>query len=331
MPRLNPQKNIFLLRNRFLKDIRFFFEQHEFLETQTPSLVENPGLEPNLKYFHTTVKKNELGPSSKTELYYLRTSPEYHLKKLLSLNIEKLFEISNSFRNAEISSEHYPEFLLLEWYQCPGSYLDIIQDVKNLFLYFSTKHYSLNQNYHLNKVDVIDFCDLFKNHINFDLDTCLKNKNYESLLEKIPEKINCKCPQEAIDYLFVDQIQKKLGKNNPVIINHYPYFKGGLAKTLTSTPWLSKRFEVYIKGHELANAFDEVIDSSKQRELCLEDINQRKNLYPQAPCPTIDDDFLIALEKIKNPAGGIALGLDRLLMLLDEKNSLNDISLFHWD
>jgi len=132
-------KELLLKRHEVLKVTRNYFHENGFIEVQTPLLVTNPGLEPHLDYFKTEYLPS-MDKTLKSKTLYLPTSPEYHLKKALGKSgLEKIFEITKSFRNGETSKEHQPEFLILEWYRAPGTYKEIANDTEKLINNLSDK------------------------------------------------------------------------------------------------------------------------------------------------------------------------------------------------
>jgi elongation factor P--(R)-beta-lysine ligase len=322
------RKQILVLRHHFIKSIReFFVNKNDFIEVETPLLVKNPGLEPHLEYFQTEYRPSMGGEAPQT--YYLPTSPEYHLKKALAEGLPRIFEITRSFRNGELSRRHQPEFAMLEWYRHPASYREIAQDVQNLFVEVaalfsaSPKHWS----------DVRHFTVLeaFEEFCGLALDLILRNGEQESLARRAREAGFKQVSEtadfeEAFNHLVVDVIERKFEEFHVCFLWDYPLEMAALSKRKKDRPYLCERFEVYFKGLELANAFGELTDAKEQRKRCLTDQAERTRLY-NAPAPPLDEEFLSSLEHLSE-AGGIALGLDRLLQALVGSDSLEKVLAF---
>ncbi len=322
---MNPKAELVRVRHQYLQSVRQFFSQRDFLELVTPTLVSNPGLEVYLEPFQTDYVPSMVKGQKKT--FYLPTSPEYHLKKILALGCPKIFEIAKSFRNGESSAEHEPEFLMLEWYRCPGSYKDIANDfellLKDLANAFSAEAALWS------KVDHITVAEAFLKYAEISLDDILCGK--QSLEKQCESKYpNLFSHSDDFETLFnkilVTYVEPKLGQQGPTFLWDYPASMCALAQVKPQNALYCERFEVYWRGIELANAFGELTDEVEQRRRCLADIEIRKQKYGFSP--PLDESFLQALGQLKHPAGGVAVGLDRLLQCLLGKKTLQDVLLF---
>jgi len=315
------------MRARLIRKMREFFEERDFLAIETPLLVRNPGLEPHLEHFKTQLK---IGMGiNKSETLFLPTSPEYHLKKALGWGIPKVFEITKSFRNAELSPKHQPEFSILEWYRCPGTYCDIANDFSELCAILA-KTFELNPLWANSKY--ISVRDAFKKFANLDLDEILLNPDSLSLAARKAGHEFVEADDDfssSFNKIIVTLIEKNLGFQGIEFLWDYPASEAALSQKKSSNSLYCERFEIYWKGIELANAFGELTDSAEQRKRCEVDRNVRMQLYGESP--PLDEEFLESLSEIKNPAGGIAVGLDRLIMCLLESNGLKEVIAFPYE
>ncbi|MDD4352105.1 MAG: EF-P lysine aminoacylase EpmA [Candidatus Gracilibacteria bacterium] len=309
-------------RAEILKLIRQFFHKREFIETETPILVKYPGQEPYLNPFETKL----ISRDGKKEDYYLITSPEYALKKLLTAGLPRIFEITRSFRNREENSlTHNPEFTMLEWYRAYADYEDIMQDTLNLIktinqeINGSNKLTYQGQTYDLDKPLIMTMKEAFRQYAGEDLDDYVTGRGQACLA---PSRL------DALFYnIFMQKIEPELKKiQAPVILKEYPYFQAALARKCPKNELYAERFELYLAGMELANAFSELNDAKEQRARFLEEQSIRK--AQGKPILPLDESFLDALSLGMPPAGGIALGIDRLIMLLLDKPDIKDIITF---
>ncbi len=324
-----PSKNLLEAYSDFIQTVKIYFKKLGFLESFTPSLVECPGTEPYLDLFSTNLR---FGRQSKK--IYLPTSPELHLKKMLALDYGPVFEIKSCYRNGEISNHHEPEFLMLEWYR-PFQHLEAIaQDVQGLLEVVSKKSISLRK---------ISVQELFWNELSFDLQPETSREELQSLAKSVNVVYH---PTDSFDEifhrLFLEKIEKAFEQEpNPVLVYHYPSCLAAYSR-LTENGW-ADRFEVYWKGLELANAFHELNDPLEQRRRMEADLKKKQDLScqrdhlpshfapPRSLLPEefpLDEEFLQTLESGIPPAGGIALGLDRLFMLLHNLDQIQDLKVF---
>lgn len=300
----------------YLQALRMFFVGRGFVEVKTPTLVICPGTEPSLDVFST-----ELIVGSRRQKLYLPTSPELHLKKALALGADKVFELASCFRNGEITDRHQPEFLMLEWYRAYANLAAIKTDMTELVLtlakVLSVPAPSAIRSYSL--------ADLFQRHCGFELKPETTARELKALAEKIGVDVRS---AESIDdfffLIFMEKIESALPPNELVFVEKYPPYQAALAR-LTSDGW-GDRFEAYWKGLELCNAFHELNDPSIQRQRSEEDL-VKKNQMGKEPVP-LDEEFFRCLEAGLPPAGGIALGVERLFMALIGIENISGLRLF---
>ena len=286
-------------RGEIIEEIRRFFMARGFLEIDTPSLVRYPGQEPYLDVFKTEFSARHEGEEIHDDLYLI-TSPEYSLKKYLAGGFEKIFQIGKSFRNKETFSKlHNPEFTMLEWYRAYASYLEIMDDTEELVKYLFEK-FAPDWPQILEKWDRMTVEEVFQKFAN----------------SEVPEN------EEEFFELFLNQIEPHLGIEKPVIIYDYPISMAALSKRSESGE-VAERFEVYIAGMEICNAFSELNDPREQADRLNKEKSQRGKMGKEVY--DVDPKFIDALKMGMPPSGGNALGVDRLIMLLLKENSIEKI------
>jgi lysyl-tRNA synthetase class 2 len=320
-------KDLLVLRHHFLRSTReFFVEKNGFVEVETPLLVPNPGLEPHLEYFKTEFVPTMGG--GQRETLYLPTSPEYHLKKALASGLPKIFEITRSFRNGELSKRHQPEFTMLEWYRHPGGYEEIAKDVEKLCAFLADRF--AKEPAAWRKIRHFKVCEAFDEFVGLSLDLLLRNKEQDSLarraralgMKHIPEDASF---EDAFHWIVLSVLEPKFKDMDLVFLWDYPLEMAALSRRRRDRPHLAERFEFYFRGIELGNAFGELTDPLEQRRRCEADRLQRQKTYGESP--ELDEDFFRALAKL-GEAGGIAVGLDRVLQCLVGVEELSKVLAF---
>lgn len=323
-------------RARVVKGIRDFFWDKGFLEVETPSMVRLPGMEPYLDVFQTTFTGLPLqGEPAQSERMYLITSPEYAMKKLLVAGHEKIFQITKSFRNKEHESTlHNPEFTILEWYRAFASYEDIMKDTEALVSSLAGTLFDDHWvNFASHRVDVstpwekVKVKDLFKKYAHIGYEDFEDEGQFRKALKDQGYKVTAKTSYEDLFFMvFLNVIEPNLGVQKPTIVYEYPVRMAALSKKCEHDPRYAERFEVYIAGMELCNAFTELNDPAEQRSRLEAERKERQKLgkedYP------VDQSFIRALEFGMPPSGGIALGVDRLVMLLTGVTDIRDLLYF---
>ncbi len=288
----------------YITVVRNFFKDKRFLDVKTKTLVQCPGTEPSLDAFET-----EFILGAKKQKFYLPTSPELNLKKLLSTGAERIFEIAPVFRNGEKTERHNPEFLMLEWYRAYASLSQIKHDVIELI------EYLCDQLKIERPKEVLTFSvpELFKIHCEFDLKPETTVEELKSLAVKL--NVDTKSATSIDDYfflIFMEKIEFGWPKDRLVFIEKYPPYQAALAR-IDKQGW-AERFEVYWQGLELANAFHELNDPVLQRQRSNEDL--QKKISMNKSVVDLDEEFFQALEFGMPPSSGVALGLERLYMAM---------------
>lgn len=329
----NPESfNKIKSRADILRATREFFWLDNFLETDT--LISSPtvGQEPYLN----PVKIVLSDPSGSEHNHYLQTSPELSMKKLLAGGFEKIFQISHCFRNREsFGGLHYPEFLLLEWYRLKADYFKIMDDTEKLIKDLARKFkkneviFSGKKSFLLGDWDRLTMREVWQKYLGLELDNYLDLKFLSGLAEKYKVKVVETDRYEDVFYkIFLNEIEPKLGVGVPTIIYEYPAELSSLARLCPENKKYAERFELYICGVELANGFGELLDPVEQRARFMQEQKIRAELNKEEL--PMDDDFLSALKNLSDEgcvASGVALGLERLTMLLAGSNDIKDILL----
>lgn len=324
--------------------IRAFFKQRGFTEVETPQLVLSPGTEPFLEVFETILQIDNY-PDRRA---FLLTSPEYALKKLIAGGLGSCFEICKSFRNGEgISTTHNHEFTILEWYHVDGDYTDVMTDFElmvkaialkliestkldhevsivgdNFLLGYQGKQYDLSGPWE--RLSVAEAFKTYAQVSEVDLHDEIK------LVEKVrtlglTESLDATW-EEVFHLLMLNKIEPHLGRKRPTILYDYPTPLASLAKKKTTDPRYAERFEVYLAGLELGNAFSELLDADEQEERFRSELALRSKLGKTEY--KLDEDYLAALKSGLPPTGGIAVGIDRLAMLFANTTNIQDVVTF---
>lgn len=324
----NPRlKNIYETRLQILRFIREFFWSQDFIEAETPIALRLPGQEPYLNpmpvdFFNSFLKSHR---------FYLRTSPEYALKKLLAAGYEKVFEIGKCFRNEEnFGGTHNPEFTMIEWYRAPGTYMDFMDDTEKLFKYVGQKLSTDKLQYRECQIDWrlpwqrITVKDLWQKYVGVNLDDYLLIEQLKKLTFDLGYQVNPTDEYEDLFYkIFLNKIEARLGLETPTFVYEYPAQMCSLSRKCDHDQRYAERAELYIGGLELANGFGELVEADAQMENLQKDRALRQRLG--RPIWEVDKDFIAALKSGIKPAGGIALGVDRMVLLFTGARDINEV------
>jgi len=282
-----------------IQAIRRFFIIHGYLEVETPSLIPAPAPEVHID-------------AVSCGNWFLHASPELCMKRLLSAGYPRLFQICRCFRGKERGHRHLPEFTILEWYQAGSDYKKLMSECEAMLTFVfrelgcgSTLCCQGEQVSLQPPWEMITVADAFVRHASLTVSEALRT--------------NC------FDEMMSSCIEPALGIAKPTFIYDYPLHSGCLAKAKKDDPTLTERFELYIGGLELANAFTELTDAEEQRRRFQAAENERlamgKKAYP------VSENFLTDLESMPE-AAGIALGIDRLAMILTDRSNIDDVVAF---
>ncbi|HEV2302197.1 MAG TPA: EF-P lysine aminoacylase EpmA [Stellaceae bacterium] len=303
-------------RVRMLGAVRDFFAARGYVEVDTPALQASPGLEPHLEAFETTLFDPREGTRRPR---YLHTSPEYAMKKLLVAGMPRIWQLAHAFRDGERSATHHPEFSILEWYRVGAGYRDLMEECAALVALCQEAAGAAALQWRGASADArrqwqrLSVAQAFERCCGIDLLTA----DLEPLAAAA-RRIGI-APHQGDDWealffrIFLERIEPDLGHGAPTILYDYPLALAALSRKSEADPRLAERFEVYVCGLELANAFGELTDAAEQRARFVADQAKKRRSYGKAY--PIDEDFLAALEWGLPACAGIALGFDRLVML----------------
>ncbi len=326
----NPRsREIFEKRALIIRTIREFFWERDFVETDTPILVNLPGMEPYLDVFKTKFEPEGNGQSHDM---YLITSPEYAMKKLLVAGFPKIFQITKSFRNKETGGAlHNPEFAILEWYRTNSDYREIMIDTEALIRYLCDGLFQKKEFMFQGRViDVSGDFERLSVVEAFERYAGISREVFESSEELIGvaqgKGYKAENYDDAFFLIFLNEIEGKLGGGRPTILYEYPVSMAALSKVCPNNPKYAERFEIYISGIELCNAFSELTDAQEQGRRLGEERAQRATMGK--PLYDVDQSFLDALALGMPESGGIAFGVDRLIMLLLDQVSIENVIFF---
>jgi len=307
-------------RARIQAAIRQWFAADGFVEVETPILQAAPGAEVHLTGFAT---EWEL-PDGEERERWLHSSPEFAMKKLLAGGMPKIFQFARVFRNAEGSALHHPEFTMLEWYRTGVGYETIMADCKALLA--ATGVAGLRWAGHVcdprAEPERLTVAEAFVRHAGVDLFATVGNAEALSGASGIAMHAGDSWDDVFFRIMF-EKIESKLGMGRPTILCEYPISMAALARAKPGDPRVAERFELYVCGVELANAFGELTDPRIQRERLVADMDLKDQLYG-VRWP-VDDDFLAALDHGLPDCSGIALGFDRLVMLASGASHIEDV------
>lgn len=321
-------------RQRVLTSLRSYFVSQEFAEVETPALQISPGNETHLHAFKTEWQDPAGGGASQT--YYLHTSPEFSMKKLLVAGVPKLYQMAHTYRNGERSSRHHPEFLMLEWYRAHADTEAIMEDCIQIVRaasrasnrsIFSANNMSCDPFLEWERLTVHE---AFQRYVSVNLLSTMSDPyapDFQLLADqavRVGVRIAKGDTWEDLFFRMMgERIEPHLGKDHPVFLCDYPVSMAALARPKLEDPRLAERFELYICGYELANAFYELTDADEQERRFRSDMDMKEKLYGERY--PIDGDFIKALKHGMPASSGIALGVDRLVMLCAGTENIDDV------
>lgn len=303
-----------------LRLIREFFWSKHFIEVETPLLLKLPGQEPYLSPMKLQVH-NERQRSFGA---YLHTSPEYTLKKMLAAGYENIFSLCKVFRDYEsFGGTHNPEFTMIEWYRAHSDFYAIMQDVEELFVFLGERLRGIAPKQVPLPVRRMHMRELWQQTIGVDLDAHLSETSMRTLCRERGYMPQDEEPYEDLFFrIFLNEIEPKLQTMGTVIVHHFPVQMAALSRAAEDDPRYAERFEVYVHGLELANAFSELTDGEEQkRRLIAEHAHRRllgKDVFD------IDDAFIEAVSAMP-PSAGIALGVDRLVQVFAGQTDIDRV------
>ena len=296
---LSRKRNALTARARIIREIRRYFDEEGYLEVETPLRIPAPAPESHIDAI----------PSSD---WFLHTSPELSMKRLLAAGYGPVFQICHCWREGERGRLHLPEFTMIEWYRTDAGYLRLMDECESLIgsvaAALGLGEKIVYQGIEINlrgRWERITVAQAFSRYTRISMDEALQ--------------------RGLFDELMAQEIEPKLGISAPVFIHDYPASRGALARLKPDDPSVAERFELYMGGIELANAFAELTDPSEQRYRFIQEQQNRralgKGIYP------MPEKFLDELPRMPQSCG-IAMGLDRLVMLLLDAPSIDEVVAF---
>lgn len=303
-------------RAKMLQTIREFFAQRNVMEVETPLLASAPVTDPHLFNFETQF----ISPMSpEVQTLFLQTSPEYAMKRLLASGSGCIYQICKAFRNEEAGRFHNPEFTMLEWYRVGFDHWQLMAEISELVALVLQ----------CESPEQISYQQVFVEQLGLDPLDCSMAKLKDTCttlgFANIAEQENDR--DTLLQLLFSHYIEPKIGQQRPCLVFHFPASQSALARISPSDTRVAERFELYFKGIELANGFHELSDATEQAARFKSDNAKRKALG-RAPAK-IDNYLLSALSFGLPDCAGVALGLDRLLMLLTQSDKISDTLSFN--
>jgi lysyl-tRNA synthetase class 2 len=316
-------------RQALYSALRRFFAARGYLEVETPLLIPAPGMEPHINAFEAGfIPETDVG-SART--LYLHTSPEYAMKRLLADGAGPLFQLCKVFRNGEVSPTHNPEFTMLEFYRPQADYHAIMEDLEGALAeagrsategepgadpaFFTRTPY-----------ERLTVRDAVLRATGVDIRVHADGPSLKRAAEAAGVRTgDADSFDDIFFHLFLQRVETGLGHERPTFLIEYPASMAALSRLKPGDPAVAERVELYAKGLELANGFSELTDAVEQRTRLVEEQELRRRLgrsvYP------LDERFLDAVGRMP-PSAGIAVGLDRILMLLLGVQRISDVLLF---
>jgi lysyl-tRNA synthetase class 2 len=314
--------NTFVLRTKIIKEIRNFLDSRGFLEVETPMMQAIPG---GAKAKPFLTHHNALDMD-----LYMRIAPELYLKRLLVGGFEKVYEINRNFRNEGISIKHNPEFTMVELYQAYTDFQGVMNLCEEMIAHLADKLLGrMVITYQGSEIDLtppwkrISMKDAIKEYAEIDFDSKSEAQLEEILKAKEVDVRPGALRGELLELVFGELVEPKL--MGPVFITDFPVEISPLAKVNRNNPAITERFEPYIFGRELANGFSELNDSEDQERRFRQQIDMDTH---GEVAKAIDEDYVEALKYGMPPAGGLGIGIDRLIMFLTDSASIRDVILF---
>jgi elongation factor P--(R)-beta-lysine ligase len=323
-------------RSALARKLRDALEQRGYLEVETPIAVPFAGQEPHLRPFETTFAPDPPVPPggvAGARRLHLHTSPEYAMKRLLGCEgLSRCYQLARVFRDGEVSRTHNPEFTLLEFYAAPGSAETIMADLEQILFACAAEaparkgHGRGSGTLSLRPpFERITCRDAFLRYAGFD-PLPLDAEAFAQAARACGVRPAANASwDDVFTQVLLEKVEPALGIERPTFLSEYPASQAALARLKASDPRVAERFELYACGLELANGFSELCDSREQRRRLIDEQQQRRRLGREVF--PLDEKFLAALDRI-GEAGGVAVGFDRLLMLLTGAETIAEVLLF---
>lgn len=310
-PLWQPSASLDRLRRRaaVIRTIRGFFEAREVLEVETPVLSRGATVDPQIDSYTTGDR-------------WLQTSPEFAMKRLLAAGSGPIWQLARVFRIDECGRHHNPEFSLLEWYRPGWDHHRLIDECEALLVAVGAAS---------GRCERLSYRDAFRRHAGIDPFV----DSFDTLRAALPASVSGLAPPEGdalaardflLDLLMSHVVSPQLGRETPLVLFDFPASQAALARVRPDDPPVAERFEIFWRGLELANGFHELTDGAEQRRRFLAD--QARRRATGRPVPPVDESLLAALDAGLPDCAGVAVGIDRLLMLLFDCPRLSDVLAF---
>src|SRR5579863_2933777 len=329
-PHIHADRRPFLLaRRRIVTALRGWFETQDFIEVETGALQVSPGNETHLHAFATTLLTTD---GTKSPLY-LRTSPEFAAKKLLAAGERRIVEFARAFRNRERGALHHPEFTLIEWYRAGEPYRVLMDDCTAILKRAAEAGGTNRLSFRGRSVDPfavperLTVAEAFGRYAGIDLLATLSGGEPDrDALSRAAQAQSIRVSEDdrwgdIFSRVLVEKIEPNLGIGRVTILDEYPSTQAALARP-AADPRVTQRFELYACGVELANGFGELTDPAEQRRRLEHEMAEKQRIYGERY--PLDEDFLAALATMPQ-ASGVALGLDRLVMLATGASRIDQV------
>ena len=323
------RRPILLGRARIIAGLRAWFAENGFVEVETGALQVSPGNETHLHAFATALT----GPDGSMAKLYLRTSPEFACKKLLAAGERRIVEFAKVFRNRERGALHHPEFTMIEWYRAGEPYSTLMADCAALVRRAAEIAGTRQFNFRGRAADPfaaperLTVAEAFARFAGIDLLATLpEGKTDRSALAQAAQAAGIRIAEDdhwgdIFSKILVERVESNLGIGRATILDEYPAGLSALARP-TRDPCVAERFELYLCGVELANGFGELTDPAAQRIRLEHEMAEKARIYGERY--PIDEDFIAALADMPQ-ASGVALGLDRLVMLATGASRIDQV------
>jgi lysyl-tRNA synthetase class 2 len=306
-------------RGNVINAIRDFFKNKNVVEVETPSLSMGTVTDPYLEAFSTQYNYLDNSDIDQSQQLYLQTSPEFHMKRLLASGYGCIFQICKAFRHEDSGRYHNPEFTLLEWYRIGFDQHDLMAEIDEL----------LSTVVKTQKSEKISYQNLFIKFVSIDPLTATFAQLYGVIelhgkaADWLYESDDCDL---LLQFIFSEIIEKNIGLSRPCFVYNFPIAQASLAKECADDNRVAQRFECYFKGVELANGFNELTDADTQITRFEQDNSKRQQLG--LATKNIDENFIKALQSGLPQCAGVALGIDRLMMIALGKSAIEDVISF---
>jgi lysyl-tRNA synthetase class 2 len=308
-------KEILRKRHELLRAIRQFFYDREYIEVETANFMRMPAPDPHIDPL--AVHIGTQGP------FFLHTSPEMGMKKFLPSGQNKIFQICKVYRVEEHEEIHNTEFTMLEWYR-EGTYIEAMKETNELVSSVAGALLGEDGRLYQGAFKIYELETLFQEKTGINPFGLGRDELFEEMKKKgFPGINDCDSLSDLFFKLFVQYIEGAIGRDEPCFIIDWPALISTMAKEKSNNPTKMERFELYMRGMEIANGYTELLDPTAQRKRFLKDNEERRRLSKTTF--TIDEEFLASLGQLTGSYAGVSVGVDRLLMALLNSDTIDGV------